>query len=167
MQHQLNGVDVRTPYALDDQLIVDKLRRVFGGADEAATAANERFMRASHSTPEAAGARSLGDFERDCCDWGAVYGFAYALVREDSNAWHTPDTIADRALRIARALWTEWAIGATEHHKVDGFHDRDLNPHVQAVVEAYAGIANDRDRLPHRYVQLENALIHLSNAAGS
>jgi hypothetical protein len=54
----------------------------------------------------------LSKFDDDCRDWGLLYGIAYGLARADADYgnWDDPnELIADRAYKVARKWWLDWA----------------------------------------------------------
>lgn len=95
----------------------------------------------------------LGELEQDCLDWGAIYGLAFALIREE-DPWETPASVAARADAAAWERWGDWSSGT--------FHERVTIQTVADVVTAY----RDCPPLPAEFRDLEDALIGLANGCG-
>lgn len=100
----------------------------------------------------------LNDWERSLVDWGAVYGLAFGVARAE-NPFEAHEDVAERALDAAWPVYLEWS----GEFELDA---RDTNELAQTVVREYNKTANDRERLPRGFEELESALIGLANATG-
>lgn len=57
----------------------------------------------------------LSERERKLCDWGLIFGACFALAREE-NPWESIESVAQRALEPARAVFRS--------------HDGNFNPEL-------------------------------------
>jgi hypothetical protein len=129
--------------------IAQKLYATIAG-DEAAS---DAFLEAME--PRLGADSHLGEFERDLLDWGAAFGFAYALARME-NPWEDAASVAQRARDAAWPVWLDWS---------GPFHDRaEIDANVKEALVAYQTFDG---QFPREMRALEDALIGLWNAQGT
>lgn len=131
--------------------IEQKLRTTISG-DEAAS---DAFL--TELNPHLGADSHLGAFERDLLDWGSLFGFAYALARQE-NPWEPAASVAKRARETAWPVYLDWS---------GPIADRNIDKPIADLLAAYEKVSNDRKSIPRELADLEDALIGLYNAQGS